>query len=196
MKKKTTRRKVTRKATTPPPRHVVPSPAARYFVEVRAIGQRKGSPDDMKLRLIRRVLFLARRWRHHMDEELRASGYSHARWITLLWVDLLDGHANHRELAERVGVELPTLIRLLNRLETEGFVKRRSLHTRGLSKTVEMTASGRTKLRAMTRIVRKTRVQFTSGLDQKKVGEAVKLLDTLLAKYATVIDLTHWDRPD
>lgn len=176
------------------PRRTVPSPAARHFVEVRAIGERKGSPDDLNLRFTRRVLFLARRWRHHMDEELRRSGHSHARWITLLWVDLLDGNANHRELAERVGVELPTLIRLLNRLESEGFVKRRSLHTRGLSKAVEMTAPGRAKLRAMTRIVRKTRVEFMSGVDVSQVSAALDVLDTLMAKYATVLDWTNLTR--
>ena len=190
MTKKTTRRK----SATKTPKRIAPPPAARYFVEVRPIGQRVGSVEDTKLRFTRRVLFLARRWRNLMDEALRGSGDSHARWITLLWVELLDGSANHRELAERVGVELPTLIRLLNKLETEGLVKRRSLRDRGMSKSVEMTQRGRASLEAMTSIVSRTRADFLSGVDVDKLSAALDLLDVLLAKYATVLDWTDRER--
>ena len=190
MKKKTTRRMPSATA----PKRAAPPSAARYFVEVSPIGAARGSLEDTKLRFTRRVLFLARRWRNLMDEALRGSGDSHARWITLLWVDLLDGTANHRELAERVGVELPTLIRLLNKLESEGLVKRRSLHARGQSKSVEMTARGRRSLRSMGAIVRRTRIGFLSDVDARQLSAALKLLDVLLAKYATVLDWTDRKR--
>ena len=191
MKKKTARRI----SAKPKPKRVAPPSAARYFVEVLPIGERKGSLDDKHLRFVRRVLFLARRWRNLMDEALRGNGASHARWITLLWVDLLDGGANHRELAERVGVELPTLIRLLNRLEAEGIVKRRSLHDRGMSKSVEMTARGRADLKKMTEIVRRARTEFLRDVDEQKLSDALELFDTLLAKYATVLDWSDRERP-
>ncbi len=67
-----------------------------------------GSLEDMKLKFTRRVIFVARRWRNRINDELRKTGHSHARWMTLMWIHLLGGQANHRELAERIGVELPT----------------------------------------------------------------------------------------
>jgi MarR family transcriptional regulator for hemolysin len=162
--------------------------SARPFVEVLAPGDTVGSIGDKKLQFTRRVLYLARRWRHQMDDALRSSGDSHARWITLVWIDLLDGKANHRELAERVGVELPTLVRLLNRLETEQLVKRRSLGAKGRAKSVVLTARGRESLLAMSRVVNRTRSSFLEKLNEEQLTRALEVLDVLLAQYATVAD--------
>ena len=160
---------------------------ARPFVEVLSPGDQPGSLEDTKLRVTRRVLFLARRWRISMDVALRATGDSHARWITLTWIELLDGKANHRELAERVDVELPTLVRLLNRLEREELVKRRSL-SKGRAKSVVLTASGRKSLAKMTVIVNETRARFTDGIDEAQLGAVLEVLDVLLRRCVPVLD--------
>ncbi|MEI9963977.1 MAG: hypothetical protein WDM92_04020 [Caulobacteraceae bacterium] len=52
-----------------------------------------GSLEDLKLRFTRRVIFLARRWRNHINDELRRTGHSHARWSALIWIHLLAGSA-------------------------------------------------------------------------------------------------------
>lgn len=158
------------------------------FVEVPADGAPIDSLEDKKLRFTRRVLFLARRWRNLMDDELRGTGDSHARWITLTWISLLDGKTNHRELAERVGVELPTLVRLLNRLEQERLVTRRSLGTKGRAKSVVLTARGRESLAAMSQVVNATRARFLDTIDEQQLTAALEALDALLGQYATVVD--------
>ncbi len=159
----------------------------RIFVEVVANGTTPGSLDDKKLRLTRRILFLARRWKNQMDESLRATGDSHARWVTLLWVDLLAGRANIGELAEHVGVELPTLIRLLNRLEQEGLVERRALDGSNRDKTVVLTPKGKPEVVAMGQVITRTRAEFLDGVDEKRLNAALELLDDLLGKYVRVI---------
>lgn len=139
-----------------------------------------GSSEDLKLRFVRRVIFLARRWQNRMNEALRDAGHSHARWVTLLWVHLLGGQANHREMAECIGVELPTLIRLLNRLEQEGLVERRDLPGTARAKTVRLTASGRRLLVKLNAIVETTRGAFLAGVDDGKLKTAMSLFDDLL----------------
>jgi MarR family transcriptional regulator, transcriptional regulator for hemolysin len=178
------------KSAAPRTRVRAPRPQAsrKHFVEVLSPGTRIDSIEDRKLRFTRRVLFLARRWRHLMDEALRGTGHSHARWITLIWVDLLDGKANHRELAERVDVELPTLVRLLNRLEQEGLVARRSLGSKGSAKSVVLTPRGRERLDAMSDVVNRTREGFLDNLDEAQLTQGLEALDALLAQYATVLD--------
>ena len=166
--------------------------AERFFVEVVSQGAAEGSLDDKKLQLTRRVLFLARRWRNLMDEALRDTGDSHARWTTLLWVDLLKGRANHRELAERVGVELPTLIRLLNRLEREGVVERRALPGSAQSKTVVLTRLGRAQFKRMGAVVLATRAEFLRDVDEAQLTAALTLLDSLLNKYVRVVKWSDW----
>ena len=157
------------------------SAAPSGFIEVDS-GHPPGSLEDMKLRFTRRVIFLARRWRNSINDGLREVGQSHARWITLTWVSLLEGKANHRELAERVGVELPTLIRLLNRLEAEGLVERSTLETHSRAKGVRLTEAGRTVLAELTRISRRVRADFLEGVDEDQLTVSMALLDSLLAR--------------
>jgi MarR family transcriptional regulator, transcriptional regulator for hemolysin len=164
----------------------VPEVQRTYF-EVVPTGETEGSLDDKKLRLTRRILFLSRRWRNDMDEALRATGASHARWITLLWVDMMDGRANIGELAEQVGVELPTLVRLLNRLEIEGLVERRALRGSNRAKTVVLTAKGKTELMAMGAVISRARAEFLKDIDEDRLTTVLELLDSLLAKYARVV---------
>lgn len=123
-----------------------------------------------------------------MDNALRHHGSSHARWLTLTWVDLLDGTANHRELAERVNVELPTLVRLLNRLEQENLVQRRSLGGKGRSKSVVLTDTGRESLARMAVVVNETRATFLQGIDDGELSQALDTLDKLLKGCVPVID--------
>lgn len=139
-----------------------------------------GSSEDLKLRFVRRVIFLARRWQNRLNEVLREAGQSHACWITLLWVHLMGGRVNHRELAECIGVELPTLIRLLNRLEQEGLVERRDMPGTARAKTVRLTASGRRLLVKLNAIVEKTRGAFLAGVDDGELKTAMSLFDDLL----------------
>ncbi len=141
----------------------------------------QGSLEDLKLRFTRRVIFVARRWRNHINEELRKTGQSHARWITLLWAHLLGGTANHRELAERIGVELPTLIRLLNSLEAEGLLERAALPGPGRAKTVRLTDRGRTVLAELNAISEHARADFLKDADLEKLQVAMALFDDLMA---------------
>ena len=142
-----------------------------------------GSLEDMKLGFTRRVIFLARRWRNAINDGLREIGQSHARWIALTWINILDGKANHSELAERVGVELPTLIRLLNRLEEEGLLERAALEeNRTRAKTVRLTPRGRAVLAEMTEITEKVRADFLHGVDPDKLAGCMSVLDELLER--------------
>ncbi len=142
-----------------------------------------GSLEDLKLRFTRRVIYIARQWRNRLNVELRRTGQSHARWITLIWIHLLDGKANHRELAERIGVELPTLIRLLNRLEAEGLVERSPIAgPGGRAKAVRLTAAGKPVLAEMTAITERARAAFLEDADKTKLEVSMSLFDDLLSK--------------
>lgn len=166
----------------------LPAPEiSRRFYEVVADGTTLASLEDKKLRLTRRILFLGRRWRNLMDEALRATGDNHARWVTLLWVDLMAGRAKLGELAEQIAVELPTLVRLLNRLERESLVERRALGSSNRDKTVVLTAKGKRALVRMSAVINKTRGKFLEDVDEQRVTAALELLDDLLAKYAQVV---------
>lgn len=72
------------------------------------------------------VLFsTARAWRTKLDRRLRPLGLSQGKWRTLIHLSYGGDRLTQKELAERMGIEEPTLVGLLNRLETDGWIKRR-----------------------------------------------------------------------
>ena len=66
----------------------------------------------------------ARAWRLKLDERLRPLGLSQAKWRTLLYLSRAETGVTQAELAARLGIEEPTLVNLLHRLEDAGWVKR------------------------------------------------------------------------
>jgi len=53
-------------------------------------------------------------------------GLSQAKWRTLLHLSLAPGTLTQAEIAERLGIEEPSLVTLLHRLEREGWITRKS----------------------------------------------------------------------
>lgn len=68
----------------------------------------------------------ARAWRLKLDERLKPMGLSQAKWRTLLHLSLAGDALTQAEIAERLGIEQPSLVTLLHRLENEGWIIRRS----------------------------------------------------------------------
>jgi MarR family transcriptional regulator for hemolysin len=68
----------------------------------------------------------ARAWRLKLDERLKPMGLSQAKWRTLLHLSLAGDALTQAEVAERLGIEEPSLVTLLHRLENEGWINRRA----------------------------------------------------------------------
>jgi MarR family transcriptional regulator, transcriptional regulator for hemolysin len=182
-----TRRARAPRAIAAPPIAPAAPEISRCFYEWVPDGVTVGSLEDKKLRLTRRILFLSRRWLNTIDGALRKTGDSHARWVTLLWVGMMAGRAKIGELADQIGVELPTLVRLLNRLEREGLVERRALNGSNRAKTVVLTPKGKRLSASMNEIVSRARVDFLKDVNEEQLTTALELLDKLLARYTRVV---------
>lgn len=91
---------------------------------------------------IERIGFLlhetARLWRTRLDQRLRPLGLSMGKWTTLAHLARGGDKLTQREIAARVGVEEPTLAGILDRLEHDGWVKRKSSTADRRCKTVHL----------------------------------------------------------
>ncbi len=67
----------------------------------------------------------ARAWRNRLDERLRPLGLTQGKWRTLIHLSQAGDNLTQKELAERMGIEEPTLAGLLDRLQEDGWIKRR-----------------------------------------------------------------------
>lgn len=66
---------------------------------------------------------VARQWRILLDARLKPLGLSFSRWAVLVTLHF-EGPMSQVELARYIGVEAPSLVRQLDKLEKEGLVRR------------------------------------------------------------------------
>lgn len=67
----------------------------------------------------------ARAWRTNLDRRLRPLGLTQGKWRTLIHLSQAGNKLTQKEIAERMGVEEPTLAGLLDRLQKDGWIQRR-----------------------------------------------------------------------
>jgi MarR family transcriptional regulator for hemolysin len=58
-----------------------------------------------------------------INEEFASLGITHRQWEVLAWISYL-GELSQTELAEKMGIEAPTLVGVLDRMERDGWIQR------------------------------------------------------------------------
>jgi MarR family transcriptional regulator, transcriptional regulator for hemolysin len=121
---------------------------------------------------------VSRRWRARLDERLRHTGLTQARWIALLQLSKA-GPLSQKDLAERVGVEGPTLVRVLDNLEKQGLIVRREGGEDRRVKEVHLTAAAGPILDEITRISTGLRRELLAGIPAADLAKALGVLRTI-----------------
>jgi MarR family transcriptional regulator, transcriptional regulator for hemolysin len=136
---------------------------------------------------------IGRLWRREADQALAAHGLSEATAIPLIVLLRRGKSARQCVLAEEVGIEGPSLVRLVDLLQAEGLVERREDPTDRRAKTLHLTALGEKRADELDGILRRVRAHLLrniSGEDlavtflvlQRIEQRANRLLETALEK--------------
>lgn len=121
----------------------------------------------------------ARIWRTKLDQRLKPLGLSQAKWSVLLHLSKAGDGINQKELAQRLGIEGPTLVGLLDRLSADDLVERRESPSDRRSKTVHLTAKAEEITRHITAIARALRTELLSGIDATALQHCQRTLEQL-----------------
>ncbi len=121
-----------------------------------------------------------RHCRQAMDKRMRPLGMSQATWRTLFWLERHGEGITQRALAEYMGIEGPTLVRLLDNLERSGLVERRPSPTDRRANTLHLTSKARPVLKTINRIADELRAEFLEGLDD----EALRITRDVMLRMA------------
>lgn len=148
----------------------------------RAAGE-NGSNPDMRFPFSQGLTFVARRWRNLMNEELSAIGQSQARWGALYWIDMFGDTVNQTELAERIGVEQPTLGRVLDGLERDGLIERRIHERDQRARVIRLTAAARPALRQIARIGNAVSRKLLRDIDPQDLAGCVAVFAHILENF-------------
>ncbi|HEY3309240.1 MAG TPA: MarR family transcriptional regulator [Desulfuromonadaceae bacterium] len=96
---------------------------------------------------------LTRRWRQVLDSEVQASGLTDATWRPLLHLHLLGDGIRQKDLAASVGIEGPSIVRLLDTLVAKGLVERSEDVADRRAKQLRLTQEGRLSVARILEIV-------------------------------------------
>ena len=124
----------------------------------------------------------ARAWRLKLDERLKPMGLSQAKWRTLLHLAAAPNALTQTEIASRLGVEEPTVVTLLHRLEREGWVTRRSSPHDRRCNTVHL---GRRAQRIIVQIksaANKLRHELLADIPPAELRTCIKVLSQICEK--------------
>ncbi len=124
----------------------------------------------------------ARAWRLKLDERLKPMGLSQAKWRTLLHLSLAPGRLTQSEIAERLGIEEPSLVTLLHRLENEGWVARKNaLHDRRC-KTVHLAPRAKRVIEQISSTAFKLRHELLDDISPAELRTCIRILNHIRQK--------------
>jgi MarR family transcriptional regulator for hemolysin len=109
---------------------------------------------------------MSRGWRAELDRRLAGLGLSQARWLVLLHLARFEEPPTQRELAQSVGVEGPTLARLLDSLESQGLVQRQAVLEDRRAKKIVLCAPALPLIEQIETIATQLRHELFAGVDE------------------------------
>lgn len=127
------------------------------------------------------IYLVSHAWRTELDRRLRPLGFSHSRWLLLLQLSRNDG-CTHSQLAQFMGIEAPTLGRLVDHMEKEALVKRCISETDHRVKHLYLTDAGKQVVETIRSYATDLRREAMSGLKASEVKAALSVLKFIRGK--------------
>jgi MarR family transcriptional regulator, transcriptional regulator for hemolysin len=122
---------------------------------------------------------LGRLWRRESDQALSDHGLSYATAIPLMVLSRQGKSVRQGVLADELGIEGPSLVRLIDLLEAEGLVERREDPTDRRAKTLHLTALGETKVEEINRVLRRLRAGLLKDIGSDELAVTFETLQRI-----------------
>jgi MarR family transcriptional regulator for hemolysin len=119
---------------------------------------------------------VARCWRTKLNERLRPLGLSQARWMVLLHLSKRGDGVVQKELAEWLGIEGPTLVRILDRMTEDGWIERRESTTDRRAKTVHLTEQSFAIIKQINKVAAQLRGEFLADIEPADIEACMRVL--------------------
>jgi MarR family transcriptional regulator for hemolysin len=118
----------------------------------------------------------ARAWRTTLDQRLKPLGLSMGKWTTLAHLARGADKLTQSELAARVGIEEPTLAGILDRLQQDGWITRKSHAEDRRCKTVHLQARAATVLERIFSTAQNLRSELLADIPKSDLETCVRVL--------------------
>ena len=137
----------------------------------------------------------SRAWRYRLDQRLKPLGLSQAKWITLLKLSWAEGRMTQKELAERLGIESPTLVRLLDRMAADGWIERRGSDIDRRSKTVHLRRKSCALLQQINAVAARLSGELLDGIPPAELRSCMEVLRRIKEKTNALDTMNQLNQP-
>lgn len=127
-----------------------------------------------------------RKLRASFDALVRERGMTLARARVFFALSKRDGK-NQRELADELELETPTLVRILDAMEGQGFIERRSTQADRRAKQIHMTDSGRIVAADIDALATDVRAAIVKDISDDDLAVALKVIRAMAGNLQTVV---------
>lgn len=141
--------------------------------------------------IIFRLAHLVRRWRQVLDNEFQSVGLTDATWRPLLHLHFLGNGIKQKDLAASVGIEGPSLVRLLDTLFMKGLILRTEDSSDRRAKLLSLTPEGREAVERIRETVHRVENELLAPLSDREIEE---IATSILRLEATAGDLRQRGR--
>jgi DNA-binding MarR family transcriptional regulator len=116
--------------------------------------------------------------RRALNEELSREGITFRQWEVLAWSSSAED-LSQAELAERMGIEAPTLAGILSRMERDGWLERSGCPNDRRKKRFRPTGKAEAVWGRMMECCRKVRARATEGLSDEELSTFKRTCDVI-----------------
>lgn len=113
-----------------------------------------------------------------INEELSELGITHRQWEVLAWISFA-GEMSQTELASKMGIEAPTLVGVLDRMERDGWIVRIPDETDRRKKIIRTTERVEPVWMQMLERGAGIRARVTKGLSEEQLEQLRKTLSIM-----------------
>lgn len=138
--------------------------------------------DAYLLRDLTRDLLLAGRlWRKMARRAASEHGVSEAASSPLLWIARLGENVRQTALADAVGIEGASLVRLLDELQASGLITREPDASDRRANSVNLTEKGREVVTEVNEVLTNLRLEVFADISRKDAETAIKVFKAIEA---------------
>lgn len=131
---------------------------------------------ELRRQLTMQTLFAARDWRKASAQALAALNVSEACAAPLYWVSRLGGGVRHGVLADYVGIEGPSLVRLLDQLVAAGLLLRKDDPSDRRARTIWLTPEGERLATRIDEVLVELRASTLAGVSADDIETTLRVL--------------------
>lgn len=118
-----------------------------------------------------------RAWTRAVDRQLREkTGQTRVRWETLFAIAAAQGPTRASDVARRMEVQWPALVRNLDALEHDGLIARKSDPADNRSRIIELTAAGHEVIAQVRATLDPARARLLVGMSDAELAQIIALV--------------------